>query len=116
MFALITLTCVATGWTAYQLDWIRQRREFFNKSPRYETSETKVISYTVCRPVYTVRAPGLLWMFGEDGRKLLMLPLDEYSDEDARRAEALFPEAHVARVYVRKWKALTDTRLQRDTR
>jgi hypothetical protein len=40
-----------------------------------------------------VRAPGLLWIFGEQGAQVVLLFTDNESDFD--RARRLFPEAHV---------------------
>ena len=48
-------------------------------------------------PIYKVRTPCLLWVFGEEGASRVMMR-EPYSDEDAQYVQALFPEAELFRV------------------
>jgi hypothetical protein len=80
LFVLITLVAIWVGWS---FNWIRQRREFV----RLGNELGAVVSRG------EVRAPGLLWVFGELGAQVVLLFTDKESDFD--RARQIFPEAHV---------------------
>jgi hypothetical protein len=80
LFFLVTLVAVWMGWS---FNWIRQRREFVRPG-----NELGAVVSTG-----SVRAPGLLWLFGEQGAQVVLLFTDNESDFE--RARRLFPEAHV---------------------
>jgi hypothetical protein len=80
LFVLITLIAIWVGWS---FNWIRQRGEFVRPG-----NELGAVVSTG-----NVRAPALLWVFGEQGAQVVLLFTDNESDFD--RARQLFPEAHV---------------------
>jgi hypothetical protein len=57
MFVLVTVLCVVLSWSAYQLNWIRQRHDFL-KNDRVATHDTYKNN----------KAPYCLRLFGEPGR------------------------------------------------
>ena len=87
-FSLRTLLVVVTAfgcWLGYQLNWIKQRHEFFDQHCY------KGLEHLAVGP--TPRAPGMLWLFGERGRKVIMVRRLHWSHEVL--AKKLFPEADV---------------------
>ena len=93
LLVLVTVLCVPLCWLGYQLNWIRQRREALATS--------WVIDFGGSA---SVPAPRLLWMFGERGRKnLVVMPAHGLGgdwtladDVELKRAQELFPEASVS--------------------
>ncbi len=95
MFLVMT---AASGWLGYQFNWIRQRHEFLSCHAWVQVSSGFDAD---------VKAPGLLWMFGEEGkwdfsmmffdvtrnRTLTLSAVEEQTLQEARR---LFPEAHIS--------------------
>jgi hypothetical protein len=81
LFVVVTTVGVASGWVAYQLNWIRQRHAFFNayEVPIY----TDIL--TLPKPL-----PWSLRMFGEPAHGFVMVE-PEYMQDAAR----LFPEARI---------------------
>lgn len=88
-FTLRTMFVVLTAfslWLGYEANWMRQRRAYLSIAEVYDLSET--FGKTAAdRP----RAPGLLWLFGEQGVKYLVVM--RRSPADFSRAAKLFPEA-----------------------
>ena len=80
LFIVVTLIAVWIGWS---FNWMRQRQEFVR--PGNELGAVILTS--------DVRAPGLLWVFGEQGAQVVLLFTDK--EADFERARRLFPEAHV---------------------
>ena len=97
-FRLRTLLIVVTAlccYLAYEMNWIRQRRAFFNADENIYAS------------FGSTRAPGLLWLFNARGYSTFRIPvpLQATAVNDAgertisetypllRRFKALFPEA-----------------------
>jgi len=90
------LAAIATTWISHQLKWIRQRQDV-------------VANYPVSGPLEGVRAPGLLWLFGEPSvecvymrasdkkeRLRLQRPFHEQEEkEEVQRIQQLFPEATI---------------------
>jgi hypothetical protein len=85
LFILVTLVAV---WAAYSANWIRERRDFVRKL------ESDPLSSTIARFNSAFYAPGLLWLFGEDGVESMVLP----NESDSAVARRLFPEAQIASV------------------
>lgn len=79
-------------WLGYELNWIRERREF------YAGSVAKPVD-----PFEKTAPPGLLWLFGELGHQIVGVEvgsaeLAKMTAEDrsrCRRAKVLFPEANI---------------------
>jgi hypothetical protein len=93
MFVIVALVAV---WLAYSANWIRQRREFV----RDKQADASTSIFVRESPVV---APGLLWVFGEDGVEVLLLQTPTESDfAEGRR---LFPEAQIATVPEWAWKS-----------
>jgi hypothetical protein len=82
---LLVLVTVFGCWLGYQLNWIRQRHEFFEQHS-YKGLEQLAVELTP-------RAPGMLWLFGEKGKKVIMVSRLHW--DDAVRAKKLFPESDV---------------------
>jgi len=82
LFVIVTLFAVWLGWS---LNWNRQRREFLRDRDAFRVGES-------------VRAPGLLWIFGEDGAENIWLVARKSSASD--EARRLFPEATVSNYYI----------------
>lgn len=98
-FSLRTLFVVVTllaCWLGYQLNWIRQRREFY---ARNEADMLRYCGSTMIGEQYG-SAPGLLWLFGESAKPLIVLHVEGESPEvltpadleKIRLARRLFPE------------------------
>jgi hypothetical protein len=104
LFVVVTISGIALGWVAYQLNWIRQRRELVHR--------TDIEALMWADGDYPT-APGLMWLFGEQGYDIIEiivdLPIDPTIDvppdrertetETAllERARSLFPEAEVVK-------------------
>ena len=90
-FAIFTVTCLVAGWIAYQLDWIRQRREFMSKLPTNNFAYQEDLSHPV-------QAPGMLWLFGEAGKYRFYSVNTPDSDPETKQIRVLFPEAEILQV------------------
>ncbi len=84
LFVLITLVALWIGWS---LNWIRQRQAFL---PPDDLDQTRPFASSTEK---TVTAPGLLWIFGEEGVATIFVP--ERQTDDFAEAKRLFPEADV---------------------
>ncbi len=82
-------------WLAWNLNWIRQRREFVH---RLELDTSDILTLDRFDSVHS--APGLLWLFGEKGVQYILLQ----SESDFAEARRLFPEARIDRVPEWAWK------------
>jgi hypothetical protein len=80
LFVLVTLVGVVAGWVAYQLNWIRQRREFSNSHH---------IGIIVWQSGLDTKAPWSLKLFGEAPAVYLLNVPDAFLQE----AKVLYPEA-----------------------
>ncbi len=96
-FRLRTLFVVVTAggcWLGYELDWIRQRRAVLAR----HNSESVPL-----KGPKGFRAPGLLWLFGEQPRAVVPIhfsansqrPLTDEERNELQRIARLFPEAEV---------------------
>jgi hypothetical protein len=88
-FFLLMLAVLASAtvcWVQYELDWIRERREYLVTEGVFDLSECYG-GVAADRPL----APRLLWLFRENGVKRLAVM--ETSRADFSRAKSLFPEA-----------------------
>lgn len=82
LFVLITLISLPLGWSAYQLNWIRQRQEFAQQH----------FSDRLWHPGWTrplAEPPWPLKVFGDPGYTLFDFRLQQ---SDAKRTRELFPE------------------------
>ena len=113
-FSLRTLFIVVTVfgcWLGYSLNWIKQRHAFIadevlvrERHPTHDTWSASLAGRSKTPP----RAPGMLWIFGEDGWSSLevlaeAVTVDELTDHDWDRimeARSLFPEAKIGTVHV----------------
>jgi hypothetical protein len=98
LVAIVGFGCVC-WWSAYSIDWIRQREQFRTQ----RAIEFQVVETTVSIPgsatvrsgepakTLTAGAPGCLWMFGERGRYSLFVK----DPGDLAAAKRLFPESRV---------------------
>jgi hypothetical protein len=99
LFVVVTLLCVVPGgWVAYQLRWIKQRHVMLD---RLDVS-TGFYYTNVPVPAADPPAPRLLWLFGEQGVRHIVVnvpgpqaPAGANRDDASLRARALFPEAVV---------------------
>lgn len=81
--ALLIAATLPAFFSWYHLDWIQQRRAIV-KSGAVNVAESHDSFH---RPA----APGLLWMFGEQGYQTISIKGDS-SREEAEQLHALFPE------------------------
>ncbi len=82
LFVAVTLAGVGTALGS-QLNWLRQRRALLS-------------SWSASAPAtlgQTPRAPGMLWLFGEQGRSRVIVL--NAGDEQLADVQRLFPEAKV---------------------
>lgn len=107
LFVLVTLLAC---WLAYQVNWIRQRHMLLDQqkvlAEEWDRRHQKQWAYATLT-VNAPTAPGLLWLFGEEGFGEIPLilvekdpghPVDEASE--MRTASRLFPEATLIDVKV----------------
>jgi hypothetical protein len=92
MFVVVTIVVLILGWLTHNLNWIRQRHEFWdNNGPIW------------CAPNMNSSAPGLLWIFGENGTTGSIVCYGGKTVDEARKTKAnidrLFPESSRVKVY-----------------
>src|SRR5689334_11824100 len=87
LFVLIALSSIPIGWVGYQLNWIRQRRAFWERRLIADDALRLRIN-DFAQP--DIPAPWSLRIFGEHGYSVI--PAPKNSVEGVRR---LFPEAIV---------------------
>ena len=85
LFVLVAIASVPMAWSAYQLNWIRQRHEFLHRIGGQGLGGISEIYFPKC--------PWSLSMFGERPQDVIWV----YESQEAE-AVALFPEAHVKAV------------------
>ena len=86
LFVAAVPLCAALAWFAYSLNWIRQRHEALGPwHYRFNQMMSKQSA--------PARAPGGLWIFGEDGFAELGWSREAPASREA--VERLFPEAKV---------------------
>jgi len=83
LFVVVALLSVPLAWVGYSLNWIWERHEALQRSPR--------------TPQVPRRAPLGLWVFGEEGHGGIVAP----DVSEVKRYEQLFPEA---KIYWEVWK------------
>jgi hypothetical protein len=100
---MLLLVTVVAAFLAYHVNWIRQRRDFLklNNATALEHDFTRE-DPELWEPV---SAPGLLWLFGEEGQcGLRIVIMDEAANADDRdKAQRLFPEAIIKPVPPQFW-------------
>ncbi len=79
MFALVTVAIVLVG---YPINWIRQRHEVMAKSHVLRRAYTNIVA-AYPEP----SAPGLLWLFGEQGYSHVELQFDPAGDFPLSQAD-----------------------------
>jgi hypothetical protein len=99
MLLLMAIVAVSFSWIGYNLNLIRQRQEIL----RHWWQADQYV-YGAFGPAQPVRAPGSLWLFGEQGYRTVLIRFSNADDHtelsDAEKAlvvgaKALFPEAYV---------------------
>jgi hypothetical protein len=94
LFVLVTLAGLLMIWVNTQLNWIRQRHQFY---AIYQVNRTMHGTHLHLPPV----CPWSLRLFGERPRDFLDVP-----EERMAEAKRLFPEAIVSRAFLmvgEKW-------------
>ncbi|HEY1600487.1 MAG TPA: hypothetical protein VGG64_12850 [Pirellulales bacterium] len=106
----VVVTVVAT-FLAYHVNWIRQRHAFLTEEgdrfARIPVEEFALASAFISPQ--RMPAPGMLWLFSEDGLEYLSVIVEaasrtELTSEDLNRqalATRLFPEAEIGFYFVR---------------
>jgi hypothetical protein len=94
VFVLLTIACTAAGWSAYQLNWIRQRHDY-----------KRQLKYDPIRHIYAfgssdkqIRAPRMLWLFGEEGTEGFFIFGETVNPNEADELKSLFPEARISQI------------------
>jgi hypothetical protein len=77
LFVLVSLASLLMAWSAYQLNWIRQRHEFLAERQQGATSPS-----TWKFPPWSIR------IFGERSPDMIFLT----NEQDVTEAKSLFPE------------------------
>ena len=85
LLVVVAILSPLLAWTSYSLNWIRERRAALSGKERYHL-------LTVHDPPRT-KAPGLLWIFGEEGVPTLPPQRFGYTEAQMRHLMELFPEA-----------------------
>lgn len=86
LFVLVALIGLGLGWITNSLRWIRERHEMLAGQPLLPPGK-------IPPPFGRVRAPGLLWLFGEEGVAVVCwYPGSPVSLQVAQR---LFPEGEI---------------------
>jgi hypothetical protein len=94
---MLVVVTAAAVFLAYHANWIRQRRAFLEHA--YASWDPDP---TLLDPL--PRAPGLLWLFGEEGRAAVYVDfgkigyrtsLTDREQKELRRVGNLFPEAGI---------------------
>lgn len=83
--AILVAMALLAMWCAYSMNWIRQRRAAIDSGIAHRGTA----SY-----LPTPSAPGMLWMFGEQGYELIAV--DESPSIDIDEIKGLFPEAEIS--------------------
>ena len=78
---MVVTLCSVVIWGVIQLKWMSDRREFL-----------KIYHPWIANMEIRAAAPGLLWLFGEEGIAEMWLSETDEVQDQARR---LFPEARV---------------------
>ncbi len=81
IFLLIALICIPLSWVTYQLNWVRQRHEFFRREG---------VSFSYPGVFVQSPAPGSLRVFGEPSQARVTT-----MTADMELARRLFPEAMI---------------------
>ncbi len=111
-FSLRTTFIVTTAvavWLGYEWNWVRQRRAFLQR-PGVQHVDPQLLLHQTSPPYWPLppAAPGLLWLFGEQGIGALIVPIEAErfdeslppdSYEEVRTANRLFPEGTVIEIY-----------------
>ena len=112
-FSLRTLfvaVTVVASWLGYQLNWIMQRKGYLQEvTQRAKAIEGNFMPILTARESWEAEracAPGLLWLFGEKGVRVLYVPISmdglvrgqtiAANHPDATKAKQLFPEAEAS--------------------
>jgi hypothetical protein len=90
---LIVFLCAMACWLYLKIDWIRQRRSVVEGRCGYAVGTNTV------HPAPS--APGMLWLFGENGYELITIKFDGVEGADltsdqqkeVNRVRKLFPES-----------------------
>jgi hypothetical protein len=89
LLVLMTLLCL---WCGYSVNWMRQRREALDADD-IDVGSMSVGEWMNGAP----RAPGMLWLFGEEGYVRISVAENVEWEPLQQRLAALFPEAEIVR-------------------
>jgi len=115
MLVLIAVSAVPFGWVASQVNWILQRHEVLRRAQGYTAYFAEEVApfEPNVKPEQSPQAPGLLWLFGEEGQysirflvgseHYLLGNLSEDEQRSIEHAKKLFPEAIVQWTDSREW-------------
>jgi hypothetical protein len=95
LLVFVTLAAPIFSWVGYSLNWIRQRREALSTGFVVDLTGTTIDWSKSARP----RAPGGLWLFGEQGVGYLKVRVGSSHHENRVNHEnvwRLFPESRTA--------------------
>jgi hypothetical protein len=89
LLVAMTFLCI---WCGYSVNWIRERREALD-AEYVDIGLMSVTEWMNGPP----RAPGMLWVFGEEGYLRICVDVNGDWGQLQRRLAALFPEAEIVR-------------------
>lgn len=87
LFVVVTALAIPIGWVSYQLNWIRERHVALEKGE---------IQCRIAWSLLPLDAPGMLWLFGEEGltRGVYVVEVPE-GEPLLTRIRTLFPEGEI---------------------
>ena len=90
---LLVLTTLLCLWCGYSVNWIQRRHEALGADD-VDVGLMSVTEWMNGAP----RAPGMLWLFGEEGYvRICIVDGNSEWESSKRRLAALFPEAEIVR-------------------
>jgi len=104
---LLVATTIIAVWLGVQVKWIRDRHEILAKHQSLAASVNAQEKRPQCGGAIRLQAaqrqPVGLWILGEPAVPFVQvillkndeMQIDDFDDEDGRRAKALFPEAEI---------------------
>lgn len=90
--ALLAVMTLLAAWCGYSVDWIRQRDAALDVE-HIDVGMVSVTEWMNGPPA----APGMLWLFGEEGYLRICFDINEGWEQEQRRLASLFPEAEIVR-------------------
>jgi hypothetical protein len=99
MLVVVTVGCIFLGWLTSRLTWIRARNQLFYAEAHWVSNVDHRFRTNWLLIDKSIRAPGMLWLFGERGRP--KIEIMNGTDDEVQLAKNLFPEAEIETYHVK---------------